>query len=277
MRPPLNVDFVDLTSDGEHESLIPVLDLDESSALMLELVKDLIDLTEPVNESDMQTVDLTEETASVVETSMQSLSRSSPVTVDSAEASLSLNVNVIVDLTEDPSVSVDLLDLMEPIEDQADERIEDEEEEVTDSITINGQESDVELEHLHEQLHLLQRKISDLESAEVDFDDEDDSSFIIIDQYKQEACRIYEKISRITGKSQEFVDEPIQFDGTEFTEFNKKLEQMLNENRSFPNALDVLESLERCNRDHRYQLTEEDRSKVGRYFFQLHGLQSGWW
>lgn len=250
--------LIDLTDDDKGESFIPIHKQENV----------LIDLTEPVNISASRIVDLTVES-----TSLQSFPRL-PV-----EMSLNQEKDQIVDLTENsaelPSRMQNALSLpsvMDLTDDSVDmgankncgidmmER-NDEEEKVADSVGFSDQGRSVK--RLTAQLKELQNIISDLENSEVDFDDEDDSSYVILDDYKQKVCEIHK---RITGETQKFDKEPIEFNGTAFPEFNKKLEEMLNANRMFPSPVDVLKGLECCNRDYSYQLTEEDCLEVGKNF-----------
>lgn len=135
-----------------------------------------------------------------------------------------------------------------------------------DSIAFDARDRVVE--KLNQLLHLLHNRISILENAEVDWDNEDDSNFIIVNQYKTEVCLINEKINRITGNTTTaFVAEPIQFNGTQFTEFNRRIEKMVNDKRKFPNAFDVLECIKICNQNYNYRLTEEDCFELGNSFY----------
>lgn len=69
-----------------------------------------------------------------------------------------------------------------------------------DSVSINGTgdgEKDEHLKHLYQGLIKAKRHIADLEEAEVDWDDDDNSSYIKKVRFEKRACEIYEKVRRL--------------------------------------------------------------------------------
>jgi len=49
---------------------------------------------------------------------------------------------------------------------------------------------------------------------------------------------------------------PIKFDSTEFKEFNKRIQRMINDSNEFPDYRKVLKNLSLCNQIHNYKLNE---------------------
>lgn len=135
----------------------------------------------------------------------------------------------------------------------------------------------------------------------MDWDDEINSNFLIMERYKKRACEIYTKICLLTGKNilffisfacyickfilkfmkhhfccangllgentnaERLVKKPIRFRGTEYREFNRKLEKFVNETQAFPDRYDVKRILEYCNKEFDYCLNKDTMDIVGEY------------
>lgn len=133
----------------------------------------------------------------------------------------------------------------------------------------------------------------------MDWDDEVNSKFLIMERYKKRACEIYCKICLLTGKNiffigiddikcatskfvlnhlycfnefsgentnaERLVKKPIRFQGTNYIEFNRKLEKFVNDTQEFPDRYDVKRLLEYCNTKYNYHLSNETISCVGEY------------
>lgn len=127
---------------------------------------------------------------------------------------------------------------------------------------------DSQIRKLNKALYMLKKKIAQLDEADVDWDEEDNSQFMISERLKKRATEIYEKICDITGESknaQRLVKKPIKFQETSYPEFNKTLQRFINETRMFPDMFDVLRCLEHCNLENNYRLSKEDCKKIGEY------------
>lgn len=133
--------------------------------------------------------------------------------------------------------------------------------------TITGdQKKDNKVRLLSKALHKLKRKIARLEESEVDFNDEDNSKYMIGERCKKRAWSIYQKICDLTGESkdaQRSVKKPIRFKDSPFREFNHTLEKFVNKTQSFPDMFDVLRCLEHCNKTYDYRLTKEECTRYG--------------
>lgn len=131
-------------------------------------------------------------------------------------------------------------------------------------------DKDAQLKKLYSTLRKVKRIIEDLETEEVDWDEDEDSSYMKKVRYEKRACEIYEKICEISGESSHahrLLKKPIVFKGTTFAEFNKRLQKMVNQKQEFPNFRDVLKLLDFCNKKYKYHMTQEHQQIVARDAF----------
>lgn len=113
----------------------------------------------------------------------------------------------------------------------------------------------------------LQQRIRKSEQAEVDWDDELNSNYIVTEQLKERAYKIYLKLCDLTGESrnaERTVKKPIKFDGTDYKEFNRSLERFINEHKIFPDMFDVLRLMNHCNTKYDYGLDKHHRQSIGK-------------
>ncbi|CAD6996782.1 unnamed protein product [Ceratitis capitata] len=146
------------------------------------------------------------------------------------------------------------------------------------STSTGNKHTDEQIKKLNKALYILTKRIEVLESAEVDWDDED-SSYLQVERFKKRACQIYEKICDLTGESKNahrLVKKPIHFNGTTYTQFNKTLQAFINRTREFPDYFDVLRMLEHCNRQYDYALASFEIKRIAHDAFMKVGklLQS---
>jgi hypothetical protein len=114
----------------------------------------------------------------------------------------------------------------------------------------------------------------DLEEVEVDWEDDDNSAYLKKVRFEKRACEIYHKICEITGESthaHRIVKKPISFKGTDFPEFNKQLQKIVNKKNAFPNFRDVLKSLDFCNKKHNYRLSQDQLKYIAQDAFEKLG------
>lgn len=125
---------------------------------------------------------------------------------------------------------------------------------------------DYQIKRLNHALYVLKKKIAKLDEAEVDLDDDDNSTYLLVERYKKRACEIYEKICDITGESKHahrLVRKPITFQGTSYPEFNKTIQTFVNRTKSFPDMFDVLRCLDHCNQQYGFRLTKDEIKRIG--------------
>lgn len=144
---------------------------------------------------------------------------------------------------------------------------------VNEEVTSTGNEKkDNQIKRLNKALYILKRKINKLESEDVDFNEDQNSVYLMGERYKKRACEIYEKICDITGESKHAhrtVKKPITFQGTIYTQFNKSIQAFVNRTNSFPDFFDVLKCLEYCNKQYEFKLKSDEMKKIGEFYFFL--------
>lgn len=140
---------------------------------------------------------------------------------------------------------------------------------VNEEVTSTGNEKkDNQIKRLNKALYILKRKINKLESEDVDFNEDQNSVYLMGERYKKRACEIYEKICDITGESKHAhrtVKKPITFQGTIYTQFNKSIQAFVNRTNSFPDFFDVLKCLEYCNKQYEFKLKADEMKKIGEF------------
>ncbi|XP_049282601.1 daxx-like protein [Anopheles funestus] len=144
-----------------------------------------------------------------------------------------------------------------------------------DNSTGNAKK-DRQISRLNKALYVLMKRIHQMEEAEVDFSHETNSTYLMAERYKKRAFEIYEKLCDITGESknaQRLVRKPIQFQGTQYAEFNRTLSLFVNRTNTFPNFRDVLKCLEHCNIKHDYGLRSERMNRIAHDAFIKVGKQ----
>lgn len=116
-------------------------------------------------------------------------------------------------------------------------------------------------------LRKLQKRIERFDNAEVNWDDDHNSAFMINERCKKRAYQIYEKICDLTGESKDALrctKKPMKFNGTPYEEFNRKIQNFINRTKTFPDLFDVVRILKHCNQEYHYRLREEECKKIGK-------------
>lgn len=137
----------------------------------------------------------------------------------------------------------------------------------TTAASTGDERKDARIVKLNKALTQLTKKIAEFDAADVDWEEEQNSNFLISEKLKKRATLIYEKICDITGESknaQRVVKKPIKFNDTVYSEFNRMLQNFVNETRKFPDMFDVLRILEHCNRNYDYRLNKENCKDIGK-------------
>lgn len=136
--------------------------------------------------------------------------------------------------------------------------------------TTGNARKDQQIRRLNHALYLLKKRIARLDEAEVDLDDEDNSTYLLVERYKKRACEIYEKICDITGESKHAcrsTRRPIEFNGTAYPLFNRTIQSFVNRTRTFPDLEDVRRCLEHCNKQYGFDLSREEVRRVAQDAF----------
>lgn len=120
---------------------------------------------------------------------------------------------------------------------------------------------------LNRTLYTITKRISALEEADVDWNDDDDSSYLQVERYKKRACQIYEKICDLTGESKSAhrqMKQPILFKDSPYPQFNRTLSAFVNRMHEFPDYYDVLKLLEHCNKEKELGLASFEMKRIGK-------------
>lgn len=140
--------------------------------------------------------------------------------------------------------------------------------------STGDKKKDEHLKKLNRALGQLKKKIDDLEEAEVNLDDDDDSAYMQKVRYEKRAIEIYNKICEMTQESthaHRIVKKPIKFKDSKFKEFNKKLTKKVNRENGFPSYYDVFRLLDYCNKEHKYNLSKMEVKDIAETSFQKVG------
>jgi death-associated protein 6 len=143
-----------------------------------------------------------------------------------------------------------------------------------DVVETGDEVKDLHLKKLYKALVSLKRQILELEEEEVDWDDDDNSSYLKKVRFEKRACDIYKKICELTGESEHAhrtIKKPITFKGTDFPEFNKHLQKIVNRKNMFPNYREVLKNLDFCNKKYKFGLSKDQQSRVAQDAFEKLG------
>ncbi|XP_022234740.2 daxx-like protein [Drosophila obscura] len=125
--------------------------------------------------------------------------------------------------------------------------------------------TDAHIRRMNIALHRINKRIQALENAEVDWDDDDNSSYLTVERYKKRACEIYEKICDLTGESKSAfrqLKQPIRFEDSPYPQFNRVLSSFVNRMQEFPDYHDVLQLLEHCNKMNEMGLASFEMKRI---------------
>lgn len=140
-----------------------------------------------------------------------------------------------------------------------------------ENVTSTGSErKDNQIRRLNRALYILKKRIAKLAEAEVDFDEDINSAYMMEERYKKRAFEIYEKICDITGESKHahrITRKPIKFDGTHYPEFNRTIQTFVNRTNTFPDFFDVLKCLQHCNTQYGYRMRRDEMTKIAQDAF----------
>ncbi|XP_034473599.1 uncharacterized protein LOC117781004 [Drosophila innubila] len=135
----------------------------------------------------------------------------------------------------------------------------------TTTPSTGNKRTDERIRKLNRTLYTITKRISALEEADVDWNDDDDSSYLQVERYKKRACQIYEKICDLTGESKSAhrqMKQPILFKDSPYPQFNRTLSAFVNRMHEFPDYHDVLQLLEHCNKDKNLGLATFEMKRI---------------
>lgn len=130
-------------------------------------------------------------------------------------------------------------------------------------------DQDLEIQKLSNSLNAIRKRIRKYEERDVNWEIGNHSNYLLAERNKEKAVDIYKKLCDLTGGSrhaERINKKPIQFTGTDYKEFNGKLEKLVNEGNGFPDFFDVLRIIDDCNTLYNYRMTSAIRQDIGIYF-----------
>jgi len=114
----------------------------------------------------------------------------------------------------------------------------------TESVTQKSLASESHKRKLRKALQQCAEKIHKLENAEIDFDDEENSVYIMEAKYKKRYMDIYRKLAEYDSKSFNLdrqADKDFKFEESKFPEINTKITKFVNRSKEFPDFIDIKE------------------------------------
>ena len=119
--------------------------------------------------------------------------------------------------------------------------------------------SDKHILKLEKALKACANEIKKCEEAEIDWDNDDNSNFIMADRWKKKFMHIHNKLAEYKGLSKSLErssDKSFKFSDSNFPEINKKIERFVNKTKTFPDFWDIKKQIEKVNEDKNLRLME---------------------
>ena len=119
--------------------------------------------------------------------------------------------------------------------------------------------SDKHILKLEKALKACAREIEKCEEAEIDWDNDDNSNFIMADRWKKKFMHIHNKLAEYKGLSKSLErssDKSFKFSDSNYPEINKKIERFVNKTKTFPDFWDIKKQIEKVNEDKNLRLME---------------------
>ncbi|XP_049789434.1 death domain-associated protein 6-like [Schistocerca nitens] len=128
---------------------------------------------------------------------------------------------------------------------------------------------------LSKMLHCLQRRITKLEQKEVDWDEENDSTYIQLQRYKERAVAVYKKLQQYECGAIPKLQErrAVTYSGTAFPSVNRAIEKYVNKTGQFPDYQDVLKLLKSAYEEEKMNISPERLRNQAKAAFQTIGEQ----
>lgn len=114
----------------------------------------------------------------------------------------------------------------------------------TESAAQKSLASESHKRKLRKALQQCAEEIHKLENAEIDFDDEENSVYIMEAKYKKRYMDIYRKLAEYDSKSFNLdrqADKDFKFEESKFPEINTKITKFVNRSKEFPDFIDIKE------------------------------------
>ena len=112
---------------------------------------------------------------------------------------------------------------------------------------------------LEKALKACAKEIEKCEEAEIDWDNDDESNFIMADRWKKKFMHIHNKLAEYKGMSKSLdrrSDKSFKFSDSKYPEINKKIERFVNKTKTFPDFWDIKKQIEKVNEDNNLRLMD---------------------
>ena len=125
--------------------------------------------------------------------------------------------------------------------------------------SISSTVSEKHILKLEKDLKACANEIKKCEEAEIDWDNDDNSNFIMADRWKKKFMHIHNKLAEYKGLSKSLErssDKSFKFSDSNYPEINKKIERFVNKTKTFPDFWDIKKQIEKVNEDQNLCLME---------------------
>lgn len=145
--------------------------------------------------------------------------------------------------------------------------------ELENNISLPGPKKQ-QLKKLEQTLALINRRIAKLETAEIDFDDEENSHYMQAAKYKERAVKIFKKICEIR-KEDSNIGRPlytkVNFTKSKYPQFNKAINKQFKDSLQFPTYYEMDRCIRKCVNDKGLDIHEEELQAEVKFCFEKLG------
>ncbi|KAK7870010.1 hypothetical protein R5R35_011977 [Gryllus longicercus] len=138
----------------------------------------------------------------------------------------------------------------------------------SDKISVRESKvSDQFVRKLCKAMELLHRKIKKLEEKEVDWEDDNDSTYIQMQRYRERLIKIHAKLQELEGNTSSVFCRRISFSGTQFPKVNRAIEKYVNTKREFPDFKDIHDLLKISYHNENIEISKEKLRREAKSVF----------
>ena len=131
-----------------------------------------------------------------------------------------------------------------------------------DDFEVEGVQKTVSSKHIRKleaALAACAKQIQKCDEAEIDWENEEDSNFLMADRWKKKYMSIYNKLAEYKGTSKSLertTDKRFNFNESKFPAVNRKIEKFVNRTKCFPDFWDIKGQIENINKEDSLHLTD---------------------
>lgn len=118
------------------------------------------------------------------------------------------------------------------------------------------------------------KQIKKLDEAEVNWDDEDDSTYVLTSKYKEKYMKIYQKLAQINKTSRDIgrkTDTKFHFSHSKYPSVNKKIEKFINSTKIFPDFKDIRSLIDDVNEKNKLSMNKNQLDAEAEKIFKKLG------